>query len=261
LIHYDGLWHSFFHHSRFSSPDVNHTLTEINNRIKTSAQFLRKAGFLFITFGTAWVYEYKKTGKTVSNCHKIPAKKFIRYRLTVDKIVENYRRLLLEIWKINPALKVIFTISPVRHWKDGAIENQRSKATLILAVDQLIRELGTAHCDYFPAWEIVMDELRDYRFYDEDMIHLSELSVKYIWDQFQKSLIDDDSREISKEVQKVINALNHRPFNKFAPAYLSFLKQSLKKTKSLQKKFSYLNLIIEENLFLKKINETNILNE
>lgn len=255
LVHFNGLWHSFFHHSRFSSTGVNETLTNINNRIERSAEFLKNADFLFITFGTAWVYEYKQTSQTVSNCHKIPEKEFRRFRLTPGEIVEEFRQLLSELWKFNPELKVVFTVSPIRHWKDGAIENQRSKATLLLAIDQLIRGFGEENCNYFPAYEIVMDELRDYRFYEEDMIHLSTSAINHIWEKFQLALIDAKSREISEKVKNIISAVNHRPFKKFTKEHLHFLKQSLDKAQKLEEKFPYLNLNFEKDFFFRRINE------
>ena len=216
LIQHNGLWHSFYHHSRFSSSELEKALYAINSRIELSATFLKSAGFLFLTFGTAWVYEYKLTGQTVSNCHKFPEKEFRRFRLTPGEIVEEYRQLLSDIWEFNPKVKVVFTVSPIRHLKDGAIENQRSKATLLLTVDQLVRGFGEDQCNYFPAYEIVMDELRDYRFYEEDMIHLSNSAVNHIWEKFQTSLIDEESRKISENVKKVFSDMNHRPFNQFA---------------------------------------------
>jgi hypothetical protein len=255
LVQHNGLWHSFFHHSRFSSPDVNETLANINNRIERSAEFLKNAAFLFITFGTAWVYEYKQTGQTVSNCHKIPDKEFRRFRLTPGEIVEEFRQLLSEVWKINPEIKVVFTVSPIRHWKDGAIENQRSKATLLLAADQLIRGFGEENCNYFPAYEIMMDELRDYRFYEEDMIHLSTSAINHIWEKFQLALIDEKSRGISEKVKNIISAVNHRPFKKFTSEHLHFLNQSLEKAQKLEEKFPYLNLNFEKDFFFKQINE------
>jgi hypothetical protein len=255
LIQHNGLWHSFFHHSRFSSPEVNEALTNINNRIESSAEFLKNADFLYITFGTAWVYEYKLTGQTVSNCHKISEKEFRRFRLTPGEIVEEFRQLLSELWKFNPEIKVIFTVSPIRHWKDGAIENQRSKATLLLAIDQLIRGFGDENCNYFPAYEIVMDELRDYRFYEEDMIHLSTSAVNHIWEKFQLNLIDEKSREISEKVKNIILAVNHRPFNQFTKEHLQFLQQSLQKAQKLEEKFPNLNLNFEKDIFVSQINE------
>jgi hypothetical protein len=255
LIQHNGLWHSFFHHSRFSSPDINEALTNINNRIGSSAEFLENTDFLFITFGTAWVYEYKHTGQTVSNCHKIPEKEFRRFRLTPGEIVEEYRQLLSEIWKFNPKIKVVFTVSPIRHWKDGAIENQRSKATLLLAIDQLVRGFGQENCNYFPAYEIVMDELRDYRFYEEDMIHLSTSAINHIWEKFQLALIDEKSREISEKVKSIVSAVNHKPFNKFTKEHLQFLEQSLQKANKLEEKFPYLNLTFEKEFFFREIKE------
>lgn len=255
LVQHDGLWHSFYHHSRFSSPNASEALNNINKRIKYSADFLEKADFLFITFGTAWVYQYKKTGQTVSNCHKIPANEFKRYRLTKGRIVKMYREIVARIKQKNAGVKIIFTVSPIRHWKDGAIENQRSKAELLLAVDELVKEFGPDTLGYFPAYEIVMDELRDYRFYSEDMIHLSEVAVNHIWEKFQSVLIDDESRDISEMVKKIGNTLNHRPFNRFTKEYLHFLKQSLEKTQALQQRYPFLKLALEEHYFFDQINE------
>ncbi|HKL33016.1 MAG TPA: GSCFA domain-containing protein, partial [Tangfeifania sp.] len=255
LIQHGGLWHSFFHHSRFSSANASQALGNINRRIETSSQKLKKTDFLFITFGTSWVYEYLPTRQNVSNCHKIPAKEFRRFRLTVDEIVNKYVEIIQELRKINPEIKIIFTVSPIRHWKDGAVENQRSKATLLLAVDQIIKKTENNNCGYFPAYEIVMDELRDYRFYSEDMIHISDVAIKHIWSKFQNSLIEKTSIKTSEEVQKITNAVNHKPFNKFTRENLLFLKQSLTKVQKLQKEKSYLNLVLEKNYFSEQISE------
>ncbi len=146
-------------------------------------------------------------------------------------------------------------MSPIRHWKDGAVENQRSKATLLLAVDEILKSFNNENCGYFPAYEIVMDELRDYRFYNEDMIHLSDVAIKHIWGKFQGSLIDEKSIKTSEEVQKIANAVNHKSFNKFTKENLLFLKQSLKRVHMLQKEKPYLNLALEEHYFSDQINE------
>jgi len=249
LIPAGGLWHSFFHHGRFSTAIKEETLDKINKRIKSSADYLNNADFLFITFGTAWVYRYKKTGQFVSNCHKIPTKEFERVRLTVKEIVTEYRQLLTDILNTNPSIKVVFTVSPIRHWKDGAIENQRSKAVLLLAIDEIIREFGADFCAYFPAYEIVMDELRDYRFYAEDMIHISEVAVDYIWERFEAGLINKESRKIATQVQKVIKAVNHKPLHQNTPEYLSFLNQMIVEVSRLEEKYNYLNLSGEREYF------------
>jgi hypothetical protein len=255
LIQHDGLWHSFFHHGRFSSANIEQALKNINDRIETSSRNLKEADFLFITFGTAWVYEYLATQQTVSNCHKIPAKKFRRFRLTVDEISEKYQEIIQKIRQVNPENKIIFTVSPIRHWKDGAVENQRSKATLLLAIDHILKSQNNENCGYFPAYEIVMDELRDYRFYAEDMIHLTDVAVKHIWDKFQTTLIDKNSLKTSGKVQKIANAVNHKPFNKFTKENLGFLKQSLTKVQIMQKEKPYLNLALEEKYFSDQIDE------
>ena len=257
LIEHDGLWHSFFHHGKFSFSDKNETLEAINNRLQFSAEYIKNADFLFITFGTAWIYKYKSTGETVSNCHKIPAKQFERVRLSVDEIVKEYQQLLVEIWELNPALKVVFTVSPIRHWKDGAVENQRSKATLLLAIDQIIKN-SKSNCNYFPSYEIVMDELRDYRFYTEDMIHISDVAIKHIWGKFESALISKESQGISNEVAKITAAANHRPFNKFTKEHLLFQQKQIFKIEQFEQKNPFINLEVEKQKFVSQINEIKI---
>jgi hypothetical protein len=254
LVQHNGLWHSFYHHSRFSSSDVNQTLNNINTRIEASSQFLKKADFLFITFGTAWVYKYTETGKTVSNCHKIPSRNFDRVRLSVDEIYKIYMTMLEKLWEINPAVRVVFTVSPVRHWKDGAVGNQRSKAVLLLAIDEIIRNTSKKTA-YFPSYEFVMDELRDYRFYAEDMIHISDVAVNYIWEKFEMSLIEPGSISVSKEINRIQAAANHIPFNKFTIEHLKFLKEQKLKIRQLENKYPYLTFEPEQSNFSVQIVE------
>lgn len=169
LFRHEGVYHSFTHHSRFSAPSEEECLDHINSRLSQSSDFLRKATRLVITLGTAFVYRLKSDGRIVSNCHKLPEKMFDRQRLSTQEIVEDWKPLLLALWEQNPALKILFTVSPIRHWKDGAHENQLSKATLLLATDALQKDYP-GRIAYFPAYEILMDELRDYRFYADDML-------------------------------------------------------------------------------------------
>ncbi len=252
LVEHDGLWHSFYHHGRFSSPDPQEALRNINERIEQSATFLKAADFLFVTFGTAWVYRYNKTGKVVSNCHKIPAGEFARERLSVEQIVKVYREILTVLWKANPGLKVIFTVSPIRHWKDGAHGNQLSKATLLLATEQIVKQYPDL-CAYFPSYEIVMDELRDYRFYASDMLHLNEVAIDHIWQLFEENLIDEESRKLSIKVQKIRNAMEHRPINPNSEEYLKFLQKLYEKTLDLEQQFPYLNLKLEKEHFIRQL--------
>lgn len=255
LIQQGGLWHSFHHHGRFSFPNKEDTLNEINTRVKTSSEFLKRADFLFITYGTAWVYRYKKTGQIVSNCHKVKTTEFERERLTVAEIVSEFRELFAEIREVNPSLKVIFTVSPIRHRKDGVVENQRSKAVLLLAIDELIREFGDDYCAYFPAYEIVMDELRDYRFYAEDMIHISEVAVNHIWEKFQLALIDKESQQIAAQVKKVVQAANHKPLHEKTPEYKRFVQQMETEIIRLESKYENLNLSAEKEYFKAEIDK------
>jgi len=248
LVYHEGLWHSLSHHGRFSFESADVTLQQINQRLESSAAFLKTAGFLFITFGTAWVYRYKKSGATVANCHKIPDSEFIRSRLTVDEIVTEFRQVIDEIRMINPGIQIVFTVSPIRHWKDGAVENQRSKAALHLAIDEIIRSYGECS-SYFPAYELVMDELRDYRFYAPDMLHISDVAIDFIWEKFETALIDAESREISVSVKKIMQAANHRPFNKNASEYKRFLLQMQEQINKLEKEFKNIDFTGEKAYF------------
>ena len=252
LIEHKGLWHSFYHHGRFSSVDSNEALQQINDRLQFSSAFLKEAEFLLITFGTAWVYRYLKSGKIVSNCHKIPAKEFARERLSVTEIVEQYTSLLEGLFRINPKIKILFTVSPIRHWKDGAIENQRSKAILLLAVDELVK-LFEEQCVYFPSYEIVMDELRDYRFYAADMLHLNEVAVDFIWERFQDKLIEPESRKRSKDVKKIVDAARHRPLNKNTLEFRKFVEATLNLIYKMEKEYPYLNLKLEKEYFIRHL--------
>jgi hypothetical protein len=249
LFNDQGLWNSFYHHSRFSDIDQKVTLENINNRISSSHKFLKTADLLIITFGTAWVYELKNTGQIVSNCHKLPGSDFKRFRLKVHEITEVYRELLEEIWKFNPAVKIIFTVSPIRHWKDGAVENQLSKATLLLAIDQLIRGFGNQVCGYFPSYEIMMDELRDYRFYAEDMLHLSPVATDYIFDRFSKVMISSESKEISKRILKLKKSMDHRPVNRGANEYKEFILSGIRQIEKLNFDFPTIDFTSERIYF------------
>ena len=221
------LWFSFYHHSKFSNTDLSQCLSDINKGIKESSKNLKETDFLFITFGTSWVYELLNSGMIVSNCHKLPSKDFNRYRLNIDEIVSIYKDLLVELLIFNPKIKIVFTVSPIRHWKDGANGNQLSKATLLLAIEQLTELFNQV--SYFPSYEIVMDELRDYRFYSEDMLHMSDVAIKYIWQRFSETFIAEESTHIQKQVEKFILAANHQPFNLNSDSHQTFIKSSLAK--------------------------------
>jgi len=243
LNFHNNLWFSFYHHSKFSNTDLSTCISDINIEIQKSSKELKEADFLFVTFGTAWVYELISSGKIVSNCHKLPAKDFNRYRLNVDEVVSIYKDLLVELFVFNPKVKVVFTVSPIRHWKDGANGNQLSKATLLLAVEQLTELFEQV--SYFPSYEIVMDELRDYRFYTEDMQHIGDAAVKYIWQRFSDTFLNDDSKQIQKKVEKFVLAANHRPFNSNSESHQAFLRSSLVKIREFVEANPSVNMDME----------------
>ncbi len=234
------LWLSFYHHSRFSSTSRDELLEKINSRIAQAHSQLKKANFLFITFGTAWVYILNETGKIVSNCHKLPQKLFTRRMLSVKEIVDLYSSLLPRLWEINQELEIVFAISPVRHWKDGAVGNQYSKATLIVAVQELVNRYQQVK--YFPSYEIVMDELRDYRFYADDMLHIGSQGVEYVWLRFRDTFFDQATERAITEVGKVLKAMQHRPQNKNTDDYRKFLSSTIEKIMILRKHHPYIKI-------------------
>ena len=221
LINTSEQWVSLLHHSQFNRAAQEETLKVINHSILEAKDYYNNADLLIITFGTAWIYKYNKTGDYVANCHKIPNKEFTKELLSVTKIVEVYKKLFKSLIKSNPKLNIIFTISPVRHWKDGVVENNQSKATLQLAVKELVEEFDFVN--YFPAYEIVLDELRDYRFYKDDMLHPNEVAVAYIYEKFRATYYSEKTILLNKKISKIRLAASHRPFNFEADSHQSFI--------------------------------------
>ena len=175
---------------------------------ETASAFLKKASFLFVTFGTAWLFDLCQSGETVANCHKLPADLFTRRQAEPDEIVKLWSNTLDMIHKENPSLKIYFTVSPVRHLNDGAHGNQLSKARLLLAIDDLMRHPAVA--GYFPAYEIFMDDLRDYRFYASDMLHPSETGIQYVWEKFTEAFFTNSTLNLWTEAEKITRATQHR---------------------------------------------------
>jgi len=232
-------WFSFYHDTEFSHPNQQKCLDKINKSIKLAASYLRKSKYLIITFGTSWVYKYLRTEKIVSNCHKIPAKEFERIKLGVEDIFVEWAKLINRLNELNKHLKIIFTVSPVRHWKDGAVQNQLSKSTLILAIHQLLKIFKNV--EYFPSYEIMMDDLRDYRFYADDMLHLSNVAIEYIWDQFSGTYFEDETKEMMQNINKIVQAKNHRPLNPESEAYKKFITSQIKQVEQLAKLYSFID--------------------
>jgi len=204
---FDNRWVSFAHHGSFSHQDENLFINNINQQFTETKGFLEKTDFLFITFGTAYCYRFLERDLVVANCHKIPNTKFAKFRLNMDEIVHVYQEIIQKIEEINPSVKIIFTVSPVRHLGDGFHENQLSKSVLHLAIDQLTAD---ENIFYFPAYEILMDDLRDYRFYAEDLCHPAENAVRYMEEVFTNTFFSQETKEKQKEIEKENKLLNHR---------------------------------------------------
>ncbi|MFV0378924.1 MAG: GSCFA domain-containing protein [Mangrovibacterium sp.] len=254
LFKQDGYWGSFDFHGRYSASNRADALSGMNRQVAEGHQFLSEAGYLVITLGTAWVFEHRQTRQIVANCHKFQASAFTRYRLSSNRIIDDFKELLSTLWKFNPNLKVLFSVSPIRHLKDGANGNQLSKSGLLLAVDQLVSEFGTERCDYFPAYEIVMDELRDYRFYAADLVHLSPVAVEHIWSKFRQHYISSEALNLMSDIEKISKAMQHRPLRRDSPAYVNFLNQNLNKLRDLTFCFPYLNFQHETEHFKNEMN-------
>lgn len=244
----EGIWRCFDAHSDVRSDDQKLEVELLNQRLRLARQGLENASHIIFTFGTAWVYEHVATKKMVANCHKVPQKEFHKKLLSVETVTTSLNNMVDMVQKANPKAQIIFTVSPVRHLKDGFVENQQSKAHLIAAIHQILysrapasrtgRQSGDLH--YFPSYEILMDELRDYRFYERDMVHPNALAVEYIWERFKNVWISSDSYPIMDEVEAVQKGLMHRPFNPGSEAHEKFKTSLRSKITYLQERYSFM---------------------
>jgi hypothetical protein len=243
LDKFQDFWFSFSHDTGFSSTSPEITLEKINQAFRVGKEILLKADYLLITWGTSWVFRSKNSGEVVNNCHKIPAAEFTRFRLSTKEIIQAYEDLLPRLFQFNPNLKIIQTVSPVRHWKDGAHGNQLSKASLLLAGEAL-SESFPERFFYFPSYELVMDELRDYRFYASDLLHVSDQATRYIWEKFDQALLNEKARKTISDLDPFLKMLEHRPMNTGGTAHENMLKTRKKKHQELKKKYPDLNWML-----------------
>jgi len=239
LIFQDERWHSFDAHSNLSSSNQENLLKTLNSSIHSTNKNLKKATHIIITLGTSWVYRHIETGDVVANCHKIPQKKFSKELLSIveiNKILENIISLLKSI---NKDINVLFTVSPIRHLKDGFIENTQSKSHLIAAIHHTI--VDCKNVSYFPSYEIMMDELRDYRFYSEDMIHPNKIAINYIWEKFIETWFGKNSGSIMKEIELIQKGMAHKPFDKNSEKHQKFLQNLESKKEKIKIQFPFIN--------------------
>lgn len=253
LFEYGEAWHSWQHHSRFSDLTVDQALAKINASQITAHQFLKKAKWLIITLGSAWTYELTdeapntKKNTVAANNHKGPHAWFNRKLLRMEDLYAKLDQLVHQLFAFNPQLHIIFTISPVRHLREGVVENNRSKALLIHVVHQLVEKLDKLY--YFPAYELVIDVLRDYRFYAEDMAHPNYQATQFVWEHFMQSAFDEKTLKLLDAINEINAAKAHKPFNTQSQAHQQFLHKYLLKTKQLQQQFPELNFADELSFF------------
>ena len=237
LVEHNGLWHSMMHHGSYSGVDKEEVIARCEESRIQMREALQQASVVIVTFGTAWVYEYE--GEVVANCHKLPANRFVRRRLTVDEIVNMWQPILAAM----PDKHWIFTVSPIRHVKDGLHENQVSKAILLQAVDRLTSIQSNSLMgskSYFPSYEIMLDELRDYRFYAEDMVHPSAVAVDYIWQRFVETYMTTGTQQEMRILHQLWRDRHHRLLHPDSPEAEQFAEHIKTRLQQLQPRYPWL---------------------
>ena len=239
IFFHNERWHCFDVHSDLSNANKDELLQVLNEFVQTTNKHITEASHIIITYGTSWVYRNKHSEKVVANCHKVPQNQFDKEILSVATIEKSIQKTIELIEKVNPNCSIIFTVSPVRHIKDGFVENQRSKANLISALHSVL-EVSNSKQRYFSSYEIMMDELRDYRFYAEDMLHPSQVAIDYIWERFCEATISENAFPTMEAVQTIQNGLSHRAFNPNSESHFKFLNQLESKIIKLKSEFPFM---------------------
>ncbi|MFM9910961.1 MAG: GSCFA domain-containing protein [Chitinophagaceae bacterium] len=257
LVFFNELWQSWQHHSRFSDMDINRCLVQINESQSRAHEFLKQADWLIITLGSSFSYRLTEQaiqsgskmgeGTAVANCHRAPAQWFRKHFMTIEETQSVLDNCLHQLFQFNSKLKIIFTISPVRHIRDGVIENNRSKARLIEVVHHLVNKFEKLF--YFPAYELVIDVLRDYRFYDIDLVHPNFAATRYVMENFMKCCMSEPAQQLAIEIQQLVTARKHKPFHPNTDAHKKFLKINEEKLRGLIVKFPFLQMAEELNYF------------
>lgn len=256
LFQLNETWHHWKFHSRYSGISKEDALTKMNHSIDEAHHFLKTASYMVVTLGSSWVYELTDAasgiaGTVVANNHKAPASWFNRKLLDADAVKTLFLPLIASLEQFNPILKIIFTISPVRHLREGVIENNRSKAVLIQSVHDLVNQFD--HLYYFPSYELVIDDLRDYRFYAEDLVHPNYQATQYVWEKFVDACIDESSAQLFKTIREIKLAHQHKPFNPFTQQHQQFLHKYASVTQRLMEQYPYLKLEAELDYFRKGV--------
>jgi hypothetical protein len=246
VFYHNERWHCFEAHSDLSDISKEKLLENLNDGLNSAITDIGKASHIMITLGTAWAYRYKSSDQLVANCHKVPQKEFSKEMISVESNVESLKNIMDLVGSMNKNVQFIFTVSPVRHLKDGFVENQRSKANLITSIHSLLGNpiIGSYSADdrgrYFPSYEIMMDELRDYRFYDTDMVHPNTLAKDYIWEKFKYVWISETVYQVMEKVGLIQRGIQHRPFNPSSEKHKEFLVKQQQKIMDLQQEYPFM---------------------
>ena len=241
IFFYNERWHCFDVHSDLSNANSGELINNLNAIVKSTNQQISESTHLIITYGTSWVYRNIESDSIVANCHKVPQKQFTKELLSVEEIEESIANTIKLIHAVNPNCNIIFTVSPVRHIKDGFVENQLSKAHLISSIHSVLEtEQGKSNTEYFPSYEIMMDELRDYRFYAEDMLHPNQVAIDYIWKRFKETVISETAFSTMDEVESIQKSLSHKPFNPTSTSHLKFESKLREKITKLETQYSFM---------------------
>ena len=239
IFFHNELWHCYEVHSELSNPDKEEFLSNLNSILESTHRHITLLTHCIITLGTSWVYRNMDSNEIVANCHKVPQKHFTKELLSISQTEESLQNIITLIHSVNPNCHFIFTVSPVRHIKDGFTENALSKAHLIAALHKAIT-LHPSSITYFPSYEIMMDELRDYRFYAEDMLHPNQIAIDYIWEQFATSTISEESQSLMIEIESVQKSLAHKPFNPNSESHQKFVNHLDLKIKTIQNQYPFI---------------------
>ena len=241
IFFHNDLWHCFDVHSDLSNSSKDELLESLNAIIKSTNQQITESTHFIITYGTSWVYRNIESDYIVANCHKVPQKLFKKELLSVEEIEKSIAQTIKLIDAVNPNCNIVCTVSPVRHIKDGFVENQRSKANLISSIHSVLNsEFCKLKTEYFPSYEIMMAELRDYRFYAEDMLHPNQVAIDYIWKRFKETSISETAFAVMDEVEGIQKSLAHRPFNPGSESHLKFESKLSQKITKLENQYSFM---------------------
>jgi len=248
LFHNRGIWHSWDHHGRFSHPDRNEAIRNIHASQRAAISRLKEADWLILTLGTAWVYRLKSQGRIVANCHGVSSGEFVREILRPEEIIARLGNFLHRLSAYNNKVHVILTVSPVRHSREGIVQNNLSKSILLYAVHHLVNKFEATY--YFPAYELIIDDLRDYRFFEQDLVHPNQQAVDYVWDHFIPFFLSSSSQTTLREVSEINRRLAHRPIFAQSDEYARFRNTLLEKMQELEACFDFLDFSAERKMVI-----------